>query len=99
VHALYEDACCALLLRVTYEIYRVLPGADTVEAIGDRPERDPATGQPVRAVLLELATGRTAFQQVDLDHIDPSVCFEHLGGKLVRRAGELRPLRTEAPAV
>ena len=96
VNALYEDACCALLLRVTYEIYRVLPGADTVEAIGYRPERDPTTGQPVRAVLLELATGRTAFQQIDLDHIDPSVCFSHLGGKLARRAGELRPLRVES---
>lgn len=58
VRALYEDACCALVLRVAHEIYRVLPGGDVVEVIGYRPVRDPATGQAARAVLLELVTGR-----------------------------------------
>lgn len=95
VRALYEDACCALILRIAHEIYRVLPGADVVEVIGYRSVRDPATGKAARAVLLELVTGRSSFQQIDLDHVDPSACFEHLGGELLRKRGELHSLRLE----
>ena len=92
---LYEDVSCAMLLRFTHEIYRVIPEADDVYISGYRPGRDPATGQPVREVYLRLATDRDNFSQVNLDHVDPSKAFEALGGAKKTKRGELLPVATE----
>lgn len=92
---LYEDVSCAMLLRFTHEIYRVIPEADDVYISGYRPGRDPATGQPVREVYLRLATDRDNFSQINLDHVDPSKAFEVLGGAKKTKRGELLPVATE----
>lgn len=92
---LYEDVSCAMLLRFTHEIYRVIPEADDVYISGYRPGRDPATGQPVREIYLRLATDRDNFSQINLDHVDPSKAFEVLGGAKKTKRGELLPVATE----
>ncbi len=92
VRAFYEDVCCALVLRVTHEAYRVLPEADSVHVTGFRPERDPRTGEERRAILLRFATDRRNFSVLDLDHVDPSDAFEHLGGASAKTRGLLTPV-------
>jgi hypothetical protein len=97
VREFYEDVCCSLVLRVAHEVYRVLPEADETHVTGYRPEFDPRTGAERRAVFLRFATDRQDFSAIDLDHVDPSDAFEHLGGASAKTRGLLTPVGYATP--
>jgi hypothetical protein len=91
VRALYEDVCSALILRVVYETYRVLPDADVVEVVGWHA----AGGAPEpRLILLEITCGRWSFSRAALDHADPSDLLESLGGTSGLGSNPVVPLGT-----
>lgn len=92
---LYEDVCCAILIRFAHEIFRVIPDANDVHLTGYRSGRSPATGKLVREIYLRLATDRDSFSHLELDHVDPSTSFEGLGGAKKTKRGELQPIDTE----
>lgn len=92
---LYEDVCCAILIRFAHEIFRVIPDANDVHLTGYRSGRSLATGKLVREIYLRLATDRDSFGNLELDHVDPSTSFEGLGGAKKTKRGELQPIATE----
>lgn len=92
---LYEDVCCALVLRFAHEIFRVIPEATDIYLSGYTSSRDPATGHPARNVYLRLMVDRESFNKIDLDYVDPSSAFEGLGGSKRTRRGELVPIAVE----
>ncbi len=96
VRAFYEDICSALVLRLVYETYRVLPDADVVEVVGWRPAPNDPTR---RVVFLEITCGRWSFSRPDLDEADPSDLLESLGGLSGLASDPLVPLGilNEAP--
>ena len=95
IRDLYQDVCCALVLRIVHEIYRVLPEADTLHVKGLRLEPDPRTGRIRRAVYVQFRTQRERFCDLDLDHVDPSEAFSYLGGASSKKRGMMEPLEFE----
>lgn len=92
VRRLYEDVCCALAMRLVHEVYRTIPEANVVRLQGYRKETDSATGHEVMPVFLALATDKDSFRAIDLDHVDPSTAFMHLGGAAKLSRGMLMPI-------
>ncbi len=92
---LYEDVCCALVLRFSHEIFRSIPEATDIYLTGYIPSRDPATGHPARNIYLRLVVDRESFTAIDLDYVDPSTAFESLGGSSRTKRGELVPIAIE----
>lgn len=98
LRAAHEDLCCAVLLRVAHEVYRVIPESDQLILVGYRVLPDPATGQLARAIYLKCEPNRADFQHLQLDALDPSSAFEHLGGVSVKKRGELQPIEFDPVA-
>jgi len=96
IRELYEDVCCALVLRFAYEIFRVIPEATDIYLSGYISSRDPATGHPARDIYLRVMVDRESFTNIDLDYVDPSSAFEGLGGSKRTRRGELVPIAVES---
>lgn len=94
--ALYEDVCCALVLRFAHEIFRVIPEATDIYLSGYISSRDPATGHPARDIYLRIMVDRESFAKIDLDYVDPSTAFEGLGGSKRTKRGELVPIAVES---
>jgi len=58
--------------------------ADVVDAVtfkGSASEIDPGTGNVSRTCLVSVATTRELFSTLNLAHVDPVDCLEHLGGR------------------
>ncbi len=90
---LYEDLCSGLVLRVIYEVFRVISNAQQIELFGTADGIDPATGHQREFVALHLVTTREACDRLDFDQLDPSSALEGLGGAFsLRRSGQLEPL-------
>lgn len=92
----YEDVCCAFVLRVAHEVFRVLPDVAEVHLSGYRLVPNPSTGFPYRETLLRFATDRGSFSEIRLDLVDPSAAFAGLGGASRTHRGELVPIAIEA---
>jgi hypothetical protein len=92
VRELYEDVCCALALRLVHEVYRTIPDANVVRLQAYRTETDSATGHEATPVFLAFATDRDSFRAIDLDQVDPSAAFMHLGGAAKLSRGILKPI-------
>ena len=95
VRNIYEDVCCGLALRVVHEIFRVIPEANDIVVTGYRNAPDPSTGAPARIILLKFATDRESFSELNLDTVDPSDAYQHLGGVSRKNRGALQPLGYE----
>jgi hypothetical protein len=96
--AFYLDVCCGLILRLAHEVYRVIPEADDLVITGYREGYHHATGSAGKVILLKCATDRESFAQLNLDGVDPSAAFEHLGGVTRTNRGRLMPLGFELAA-
>jgi hypothetical protein len=92
VRDIHDDVCCGLALRVVHEIFRVIPEADDIVVSGYRNSPDPRTGAPARMILLKFATDRESFSELNLDTVDPSDAYHHLGGVSRKKRGALQPL-------
>jgi hypothetical protein len=92
---LYEDVCCALVLRFAHEIFRVIPEATDIYLSGYLSARDLATGHLARNIYLRMMVDRESFAAIDLDYVDPSTAFEGLGGSKRTKRGELIPIAVE----
>ncbi len=92
---LYEDVCCALVLRFAHEIFRVIPEATDIYLSGYLSERELATGHWAHNIYLRVMVDRESFAAIDLDYVDPSTAFEGLGGSKRTRRGELVPIAVE----
>jgi len=55
---------------------------DTVTFKGSASEIDPGTGNVSRTCLVSVATTRELFSTLNLAHVDPVDCLEHLGGRV-----------------
>jgi restriction system protein len=54
---------------------------------------DRSTGKHIRPCLVTVRTTRTAFEELDLAHVDPTLCLKHLGANISRSPTELLPVR------
>jgi hypothetical protein len=90
---LYQDVCAGLALRLTHEVYRVLPFMESVDLTGIAEGISLATGHPDRFSALRLSTARAQFSAINLDEVDPSDALLGLGGALATtRDGTLKRL-------
>lgn len=91
---IYSDVCTGLTLRLIYETFRVLSMVTSVEIYGVSEIIDPATGHLETITSLFLKTSREDFDKFNLDHLDPSLAFESIGGQFAcNKRGELSSIK------
>jgi restriction system protein len=54
---------------------------------------DAHSGQPIRPCLITVRVTRETFAEIDLEHVDPSACLEHLSATVSRNPTEFAPVR------
>jgi len=54
------------------------PGIDLVTFYGYVSTKDPATGQPIRPLLLQVSATREIFSSYALSELDPVACLRRL---------------------
>ena len=100
---IYRRVLAQCALRVLWELFRApLPSPDGLPLVrcvafnGHVVRPDPATGRDGDGYLISLLCDRTAFEQIDLNQVEPVKCVEGLGGRLSPRPDklvEVRPIR------
>jgi restriction system protein len=76
----HERLVACVALRAWHEIFAAIPAVMVQAAVltGWVGSADPATGQPVRSRLLAARAGRSAFDALVLEAVDPVACLTHL---------------------
>lgn len=95
IKALYAGVVSQIALRTIHEIFEADAGrhVDTVVFNGLVDTLHPATGQRVHPCLVTLRTTLEAFNELDLRHVEPAACLQHLSAGLSRNPSELVPVR------
>lgn len=93
--ALYTSILAEMPLRTIHEIFKADRHgvANVVAFSGHVSTRDRATGRAIRPCLVSLRVTRSAFQQIDLNNVDPAACLQHLRASFSSSPGELTPVR------
>ena len=90
-HEIYQDYVCGCLLRVTREVFALLP-IDTVLIAASVDALDSITGRAIELPVLSVAIRRSAHDQLNYAALDPSDTIEsflHRGDfKASRKTGE-----------
>ena len=94
-HEIYQDYLCGCVLRVTREIFALLPlDGLLVTAVVD--SLDPRAGQTVEQPVLSVFMPRPAIAQLNFDRLDPSDAletFQHRGDfKMSRKSEAFQPI-------
>lgn len=55
--------------------------------------RDPRSGRPSRPCLITVRVTRATFEELDLNHVDPTACLKHLSAGVSKSPTELVPVR------
>lgn len=93
-HEFYKDYICACMLRVTREVFAILP-VETFLVTARVKSLSPRTGKMVEQPVMSAAIPRAVITELDFDRLDPSDAIEnllHRGNFKVSR----RPEATEA---
>jgi len=76
----YRTVISQVALRTIHEILVSTPGSviDLVTFYGYVSTKDPATGQPIRPLLLQVSAEREMFSTFLLSDLDPGACLKRL---------------------
>lgn len=77
---IFTDLCTGIALRLAYESFRVLDFLDEIRVYGYSQSVDLATGHEEEIYPLLVDVCRPELSELNLDQIDPSTAFDHLGG-------------------
>jgi restriction system protein len=96
---IYNDIVYKILLRINHEIYE----ADTASVLnaiqlnGLVKTLNMANGQDENICIATIRTTRTEFEKVNLNKIDPQLCFRYLNGIADREMKNLNPIPNSQP--
>jgi restriction system protein len=93
--ALYASVIAQITLRTIHELFEAdrLEHVETVVYNGMVDSIDKRTGQPARVCLVSLRTTSDAFENLQLDLVDPQECLKGLGAGVSKKPAELAPVR------
>ncbi len=92
---LYASVISQVSLRTLHEIFEADRGTriETVVFNGFVETIDKRTGKLVAPYLISVRTTRDAFEELDLEHVDPLECLKGLQASVSRSPSELAPIR------
>jgi restriction system protein len=95
IKELYQDLICSIPLRILHETFISDVGGhiDVIALNGYVRTRDPATGKQIKPYLLSVRVTKERFQEIDLNHINKSVCLRNLAAQVSKAPDEMIPVR------
>ncbi|HQH27567.1 MAG TPA: hypothetical protein PLP17_09250 [Oligoflexia bacterium] len=100
-HEIYQDYVCGSMLRVTREVFAILP-VDAVLITASADILDTRTGHTLEQPVLSAVMPRAIIASLDFDKLDPSDAMEnflHRGDfKASRKVGAFLPITPLTPA-
>ncbi len=96
---IYNDIVYKILLRINHEIYEA-DSASVLNAIqlnGLVKTLNMANGQDENICIATIRTTRSEFEKVNLNKIDPQLCFRYLNGIADREMKNLNPIPSSQP--
>ena len=91
----YRTVIAQAALRTIHEILVSTPGSviDLVTFYGYVSAKDPATGQPIRPLLLQVSAKRELFSTFMLSELDPVACLKRLNALVSPHPYDLEPVQ------
>jgi len=91
----YRAVIAQVALRTIHEILVSTPGGviDLVTFYGNVSTKDPATGQPIRPLLLQVSAQREVFSTFVLSDLDPVACLKRLNALVSPHPYDLEPVQ------
>lgn len=91
----YRSIIAQVALRTIHEILISTPGIviDLVTFYGYVSTKDPATGQPIRPLLLQVSAKREVFSTFLLSDLDPVACLKRLNALVSPHPYDLQPVQ------
>jgi restriction system protein len=91
----YRAVIAQVALRTIHEILISTPGSviDLVTFYGNVSTKDPATGQPIRPLLLQVSAKRETFSTFVLADLDPVACLKRLNALVSPHPYDLEPVQ------
>lgn len=92
---LYLSVIAQVALRTMHEVFEADRSnkVGTVTVSGYVAATDPATGTPSKAYLVSVSAERSAFETIDLAHVEPVACLQGLGGTISRSSLDKVPIK------
>jgi len=94
VNKLYDSLIYQIALRTIHELYEsdVVNAIDSLVFNGWVESTDKATGQEVNACIISVQANRQEFLSINLENIDPKLCFKSLKGVGSSKLHSLTPI-------
>ncbi len=91
----YRTVIAQVALRTIHEILVSTPGnvIDLVTFYGNVFAKDPASGQPIRPLLLQVSAKREVFSTFVLSDLDPVACLKRLNALVSPHPYDLEPVQ------
>lgn len=91
----YRTMIAQVALRTIHEIFVSTPGnvIDLVTFYGKVSTTDPATGQPIQPLLLQVSAKREVFSTYVLSELDPVACLKRLNALFSPHPYDLEPVQ------
>jgi restriction system protein len=91
----YRTVIAQVALRTIHEILVSTSGSviELVTFYGKVSTTDPATGQPIRPLLLQVSAKREMFSQYNLSDLDPVACLKRLNALVSPHPYDLEPVQ------
>jgi restriction system protein len=91
----YRTVIAQVALRTIHEILVSTPGSviDLVTFYGKVSAKDPASGQPIRPLLLQVSAKREVFSTFLLSELDPVACLKRLNALVSPHPYDLEPVQ------
>ena len=91
----YRAVIAQVALRTIHEILISTSGSviDLVTFYGYVSTKDPATGQPIRPLLLQVSATREVFSSYLLSELDPVACLKRLNALVSPHPYDLEPVQ------
>jgi restriction system protein len=91
----YRRVIAQVALRTIHEILVSTPGSviDQVTFYGYVSAKDPASGQPIRPLLLQVSANREVFNTFVLTDLDPVACLKRLNALVSPHPYDLEPVQ------
>ncbi|WP_312484764.1 restriction endonuclease [Stutzerimonas nitrititolerans] len=92
---IYSDVVAGVALRTIQEILDA-DGFDAIDLCcfnGYVKTIDPASGKKIKPYLVSVRTTKESFQELDLEHVDKTICLRSLGAHISRSTSEAQPVK------
>ena len=95
IKELYKSVIAQVALRTIHEILISTPGRviELVTFYGKVSTTDPATGQPIQPLLLQVSAKREVFSTYVLSELDPVACLNRLNALVSPHPYDLEPVK------